>query len=433
MIWEKETDEARLILGYDDLTLVIMDWILKSKKGSRYVEGRHFNNWVIEYTKYTKETEPPVHYHVWTGIFVIASALQRKCWLQFGRRRLFPNLYVIFVSPPGKCRKGAAITLGVDLLKKVTGVTVTSDSTTREQLIRHMASSRNDFLYFQGGVQEQEQHCSLTAVSKELGSFLGVKNTHLITFLTDIYDCDDVWEYSTKNRGTDKIIGACLNFVGAITPDWLARNLPMDAIGGGYSSRVLFVVGRKKAKRVTIPPDSPELQQKARLLVEDLERISTLTGPFTWDPQAYAWYDAWYQGLDDDNPSIEDPRFQGYIERKPAMVLKTAMCLSAAKRSTMVIEQDDVAQALALIEDLEPYMSDAFGGLGAYDKAVVIEQVMKQLMLRGQLTFQELMRLNYRDIDEDGLQAILHTLRTMGEVDIVDLGGVPVYRWKERS
>lgn len=397
-------------------------------------EQRNFPNWLLKYGEYTQDTEPPVHYHVWTGIYVISSALQRKVWLQFGRRRLFPNLYIILVSPPGRCRKGASISLGVDLLKKVPGVTVTSDSTTREQLIRAMANARNDLSYEddEGGLQ-MEQHCSVSVVSKELGSFLGVKNSHLITFLTDIYDCDEEWEYSTKHHGTDKIQGACLNFIGAITPDWLARNLPMDAIGGGYSSRVLFVVGRAKSKRVTIPPDSPELQRMARLLTEDLEKVSTLTGPFSWEPSAYSFYDRWYQGIDDDAPSLEDPRFMGYLERKPAMVLKAAMSISVSKRNSLVIEEDDVAQSLALIEQLEPYMSDAFGGLGEYDKAVVIEKIMRQFITRRAMTFEELLRANYRDIDMDGLKTILQTLQTMGEIAVIDREGIPVYILKEKT
>jgi hypothetical protein len=395
-------------------------------------EQRHFQNWVGAYAQYTEDTEPPPSYHVWTGIYVVASALQRKVWLQFGRRRLFPNLYIILVSPPGRCRKGAAISLGVDLLKKVPGISVTSDSTTREQLIRAMANARNDLSYEEdGGGLLMEQHCSVSVVSKELGSFLGVKNTHLITFLTDIYDCDDEWEYSTKHSGTDKIQGACLNFIGAITPDWLARNLPMDAIGGGYSSRVLFVVGRKKHKRVTIPPDSPELRHMARLLSEDLEKIATLTGPFRWNPEAYSFYDEWYQRIDDEAPTIEDPRFGGYLERKPAMVLKSSMAIAVAKRDDLIIEPDDVVQALHLIEDLEPLMSDAFGGLGEYDKAIVIEKVMQQIIIRREMSFEELLNANWRDIDIEGLKGVIETLRVMNLIGVTDRDGVPIYYAKE--
>jgi hypothetical protein len=294
-----------------------------------------------------------------------------------------------------------------------------------------MANARNDLSYEEdGGGLIMEQHCSVSVVSKELGSFLGVKNTHLITFLTDIYDCDDEWEYSTKHSGTDKIQGACLNFIGAITPEWLARNLPMDAIGGGYSSRVLFVVGRRKHKRVTIPPDSPELRTMARLLSEDLEKIATLTGPFRWSPEAYRHFDEWYQGIDDENPSIDDPRFSGYLERKPSMVLKSAMSISAANRDDLIIEPDDVAQARALIEDLEEYMTDAFGGLGEYDKAIVIEKVMKQFGVRRELSFEELLNMNWRDIDIEGLKGIIETLRTMNVVGVGDRDGIPIYFWK---
>src|SRR2546427_12238432 len=76
----------------------------------KMAEGqREAGNWVAAYMEYTKESESPDAYHVWTALSSLASVARRNIWLDQGIYLLYPNLYVALVGPPGRTGKSTAI------------------------------------------------------------------------------------------------------------------------------------------------------------------------------------------------------------------------------------------------------------------------------------------------------------------------------------
>ena len=65
-------------------------------------------DWIESYLEATDNTEPPILYRTWTAVSVIAAVLQRKVFLEW-HTRIFPNMYIVLVGPPGRCRKGTAM------------------------------------------------------------------------------------------------------------------------------------------------------------------------------------------------------------------------------------------------------------------------------------------------------------------------------------
>jgi len=59
---------------------------------------RKGGDWIEDYIKYTKNTEPPILYREWSAVSTIASAMQRKCFLPWELEDIvYPNLYVVLV------------------------------------------------------------------------------------------------------------------------------------------------------------------------------------------------------------------------------------------------------------------------------------------------------------------------------------------------
>ena len=205
---------------------------------------RELNDWISAYLKYVENTEPPISYHTWTAVSMIAGALQRKVYLNWGHDTIYPNMYIVLIGPSGRARKGTAMNIGKDILKDI-GISMTSESITREALIRDMKDAVTNFPDATTG--KVRFHCSLTALSEELSVFLGQNDIKFLADLTDWYDSRDSWTYRTKGSGTDKIQGVCFNILGATAPDWLQSILPQEAVGGGFTSRIIFVVEETKA------------------------------------------------------------------------------------------------------------------------------------------------------------------------------------------
>ena len=139
---------------------------------------RKFPDFLSAYLKYSAKTEPPQSYHIWTCLSVIGAALQRKVYLRWGFKTLYPNIYVVLIGPSG-CRKGTAMNIGKDLLQEINGILMASESTTREALIRDMKDGITTFT--DPTDQMLKFHSSVTVFSEELSVFLGQQNIKFLS------------------------------------------------------------------------------------------------------------------------------------------------------------------------------------------------------------------------------------------------------------
>jgi len=380
---------------------------------------RRLSDWLSGYLEYTDESEPPISYNTWVGISLISSALRRRTFFKWGFETIYPNMYIVLIGPSGKCRKGTAMRMGYEVIKDI-GVKIVSESVTREKLIRNMKESVDNFadpqtkkIYF---------HCSMTCMSEELSVFLGQSDVKFLADLTDWYDSKDKWTYDTKGSGTDTIQGVCFNLLGATAADWLVSILPQEAIGGGFTSRIIFVV--EENKRKTLP--KPVFTKKTALLIEalraDLEHISTFTGQFVMSPETEETYMAWYQEQDRlanaGKPAINDPRFSGYCERRATHLRKLCMVFSASRGSDMLITPDDFARALEAMKSAEVKMVKVFSGLGSAKYSQVTEKVLTYLSTRKRVARSELLLNFYRDLDMETLKIIEETLSAMKVIKV---------------
>jgi hypothetical protein len=321
----------------------------------------------------------------------------------------FPNMYIVLVGPSGKCRKGTAMGPGEDMLNDL-GIKIASTSITREALIHQLKTCSDTNITPDG---KMAMHSSLTIFSKELTVFLGYNNQQLMADLTDWYDCAGRWEYRTKNMGTDDISGVWVNLIGATTPDLLQTTLPRDAIGGGLTSRIIFVYENKKDHTEPFPIlTKEEIELGAKLRV-DLEKISMLQGEFTvTDSFIDAWIE-WYTRIDQSPPPFDDHRFAGYFERRPTHMYKLCMIMSAAKSGSMRIDIDDFNRALDLLTSTERMMPFTFSGLGKSSSSDSLNRLMVLIATRKRMSMVEVTAIFRNDVEPRTLDSIIYTLKEM--------------------
>lgn len=386
---------------------------------------RKTSDWISSYLKYTERSEPPTSYKEWVAISVIASVLQRKCFLNWGELVFYPNMYVVLVGPSGKCRKGTAMGVGASILREI-GIKMTAEAITREALIRDLSKSADTISDPNTG--KTVLHSSLTIFSQELTVFLGYNNSQLLSDLTDWYDCRERWTYRTKNMGEDDIIGVWVNLIGATTPELIQSTLPRDAIGGGLSSRIIFVYEDKKSKSVPTPFLTKEDMELREDLLHDLEQISMISGPFEVTDQFVTRWIDWYMAHEK-TPRFTDQRFAGYVERRPNHIMKLCIILSASERNDRVVTKEILDRAIDLLERTERKMQNVFSGYGQSSSADVMNRVMVLIGREGEITREEIMNQLYYDLeDSKHLDRILQSLEAMNycRVIIADKGVVRV-------
>lgn len=376
---------------------------------------RKLTNWLTSYLEYTANTESSPIFNRWVGVSTIASALRKKTWLQVGRLRVYPNLYIVLVADPGVARKSQAISYASELLQEVPQIMLSADS---GSAIGLMESLLEAVTYDVVGAGTDSafvvNHASLSVVSREFESFLSnIGGSKMIVTLTDLYDAGEKpWKHRTQKAGTLAIPSVFLNILGATTPESLSSTLSSLVFGGGLASRITFVCSTEKAQKVPFPEMTPELKQLKEDLIHDLQLVSGMLGEFTFSTEAKTAWTKWYMLYDEQDPKRIQPKseFNGWYSRKPMLIQKLSTILSATEGDSMEVTEDHLTEAMKLVEEVEKGMGLIVNEVvkqATTNKVSLIEGTVKE---HNQLSEKHLLQLIWRDIDEETFDTLMNPL-----------------------
>jgi hypothetical protein len=351
---------------------------------------RNFENWLDAYVQYASFSEAPARLHYWCGVSAIAGALRRHVWIDQGYYQWYPNFYVILVAPPGVVAKSTTASIAMSLLRKVPGVQFGPEAVTWQALIESFENSTESFQingahYFQS---------AMTIESSELGNLLDPSNREQIDFFVTLWDSKaGTFQKVTKGSGCNSVENPYINLVACTTPAWIAGNFPEYVIGGGFTSRCLFVYAEEKEKFVAYPAlHMPQEMREVQIaLVQDLERMATqLIGPYAMDPEATKWGEEWYEvHWNTRIDALNDERFDGYYSRKQTHVHKTAMCIAAATHDDLTIRKADLEAAVLAVNGLERDMVKVFAKIGRTQQSIQSERFIRFVQKRGRVSYGE--------------------------------------------
>lgn len=368
---------------------------------------RKCSDWIDSYMLLTANTEPPDIFHRWCAVSCLAACLQRKCVLPWGNLLFYPNLYIILIAPPGRARKGTAMDPVMKFLEQPSlNIHLAAESVTREQLIRELLNSQ-EFTSSTDG--KMIGHCSMTILNSELTVFLGYNNPRLLDDLTDWYDCKRRWTYRTKHEGEFPISAVWVNLFGATTPELIRTSLPPTAIGGGLTSRMLFIYAAAKRRTIPNPSLDPILEED---LLYDLEQIVRLSGEFTTTEECARTRHDWYMYNDAHQP-FQDAIFSAYCDRRIATVTKLSIIMCAARTDDKLIEARDFLRAVEFLENAEELMPMALTGAGQGKYADIMSRLMADIAGSKECTLDTLMWRFRHDVTRWEMERLLASLEAM--------------------
>ena len=354
--------------------------------------SRHHQDWISSYMEYAEHGEAPRHMHFWAAVSAVAGALQRKVWVDMAYFKWYPNFFIVLVAPPGVVSKSTTAGIAMDLLRQVPGVKFGPDVVTWPALLSAFAESTCTF-------EHNGDHLPMSAMtleSSEFGNLLKPQDVEMVDLLVSLWDGKQgSFEKKTKHSGNDSIPNPWINLIGCTTPSWIAGNFPEYMIGGGFTSRCVFVYADTKAKLVAYPsrhvPEGLELRRQD--LVEDLTRISLLKGEYRLTEAAYAWGESWYARHYAVRPvSLNLEQFSGYLARKQTHLHKLAMVIAASSSDRMEITDEHLAIADTMLTDLEPDMQFVFSKLGRSETSLHTEKLVEFVHSKGSVGYSEAFR-----------------------------------------
>lgn len=385
--------------------------------------SRIHKDWLKAYLEYSSYSEAPDRMRFWSGVSAVAGALRRKVWIDQAYFRWYPNFYIVIVAPPGVVSKSTTAGVAMDLLRNVKGIRFGPDVVTWPALVQGFAESAEAFEW-QGAYHTMS---AMTLESSEFGNLLDPQDRAMVDLYVSLWDGKQgVFKKETKTSGNDTVENPWINMIACTTPAWIAGSFPEYLIGGGFTSRCVFIYADQKKQMVAypklvVPKDLPKQKEN---LVKDLTEIASLTGEYQLTPEAYRWGTEWYERHNSKPPAhLNDERFGGYLARKQTHIHKLAMVIAAAKSNHLWVEAEHLATAESMVTDLEPEMAQVFSRIGRSEESAKVDRLVHMVRNEGPLEYAVLLRRVHRDFPHmRNFEDIMANLVKAKILDIVQSG-----------
>jgi hypothetical protein len=367
-------------------------------------QRRSSYNWLERFVNYTNSIETPLEFQLWVGISILAAALQRNVRVRiFTKEWLYPNLYVILVSPSGTCHKGTIMGAGIKLIQQWNDViNIIQGKTTTPALADELIR-----------ITEERGESIAYVYSPELKSTTttDARPERFISDMTDLYDTHDVMKWLTRSRrgmfeGVPELKNVCINFLAGTTPRDLATRAYGEVVGGGFSARVVFVYREACGRRIIELTDKElaRLDKEEKELAAELGHIiHKVKGDFATTDKAREFYRGWKEKLNARIDREDDEAMKSYLDRKAMQLWKVAMVCSVAESSRLVIEPKHLRQADWALGRVENTIRHIFAEVGdtqvERDKKKILA-ILNQGPLTRTALGRRLSRLKARQLDE---------------------------------
>jgi hypothetical protein len=350
------------------------------------------------YLKYVEEQESPTAFHQWVILSVVGAALGRNIWLDRGYYTIFPNLFVILVAGSAKCKKSTSLGLGINLLKSIAKPPmIFSQKITNEALIQALVESR-----------ENDSSSGLVYAS-ELSVFIGIdaQKSGLIPTLTDLYDSPSDWSYRTRGRGIEQMKNVTISILAGSTKDWLRTSIPAEAVGGGFTSRIIFVYQNAPRRANLFPSMNDHAHHLKLALIDDLNHLRTVNGGMMFSKEAKEKAEEWYHK---ELFISRDPKVEGYYARKHDTMFKVATILSLMESDQRVIEKEHIEKALAMLAHTEGDLTSIMDSVVAAPVGGMMEQILEIVRRDRAVTHSDLLKKCWRFATATDVSMYIRTL-----------------------
>lgn len=423
-----------------------------------------------KWLQFTDGLPSPDNFIRWSYRYMISAALQRRVWSPPDHDRIYPNMYVALVGPPGTGKGGPIRAVNSiitehklkdvkhsakfegenkNLAKAAEDYTykeaseemmqgrgkssipdeplvipVAADAVTYEALVKSMATCVRSINYesvADDGTKKMRiyMHASQCFILEEMASLFRDHQKTLINFLIQAYDCSDTYEYRTKNSGRDRILKMCLNFIAGTTPEFMQESFDDAIIRNGYSSRTFFIYAAKNRKEIFFRPELTEAQKKYRAEISaHVKALTSLYGPIQFKPETAQFLQNWLEKFRAGASArlARAPKMASFEARINIHIMKVAMANHFGESTDMFIPQSTFEQAIEDILKEMPNMSLALTVGGDNPLSKVSMKVVEHLKVAGKKTFNELL-VQFWEHCQNGKQGLEEILTYLQQTD----------------
>lgn len=359
-------------------------------------------DFVTEYLEYTAGSEVPAIFNRWACLTGLGAWLQQDAYIPFVNGRIFANMYVMLIGSAG-ARKSTAIKGFKRILERAGYSYFAGEKTTKEQFLVDISKSdassilggsTEDILFSNIGKIDTELTTPCLIAADEFNDFFGNNMLEFLSMLGSLWDKEGVYSSRAKS-GNIEIPNPNISILSGNTVDTLNNTFPVEALGQGFFSRVIYVYGKPNGTKIAFPTVGKEedLEYFAKKLIKIKD---CMRGEMQIEDEAKGAMEFIYKSF----KGIDDERFDSYSSRRFTHFLKLCIIHAAANYSG-VIKLQHVIDAHTVLVYTEHFMPSALGEYGRSKSSGAAQKVMKFMEERYEVaTFNQLWDVVRTDVEK---------------------------------
>ena len=336
---------------------------------------------ISDFMALTEGAVSPHLFRLWSGISLVAGALERRVWARVGDFLTYPNLYTLLVAPPGVGKQVVEIVQELWQETPQPGTTsspafhVAPDSVSKASLMDTLNDAKRSFLPPRGSLITYH---SLLIAAEEFGVLLPAYDQEFIASLNKVFNNPS--RYSERRRASNvkklDIELPQLNILAGVAPSYFVGTFPEEAWSTGFARRIIMIYSSETPFKELFVESPGRAEHRAGLL-HRLQTLAGLYGQILWTEDAAEALAEWHRsgagkgGL----PVPEHSKLEHYSRSRTMHAIKLTMVSAIARTGELVVELVDVRRAIAWLLEAEALMPDIFRAMAGRSDVQVLEEL----------------------------------------------------------
>lgn len=389
-----------------------------------YAKGIGGTGWIHELMAATSELESPRRFFFWSALCALSAVARKNVYLRRqGVYKLYPNIFVLLVAKSG-LRKSVPPNLARKLVKQVGNTRLIAGRSSIEGILSELSKATS------APGKRIDKESTAFIVSGEFSQSI-LRNEDALTILTNLYDTEVNDEFKNLLKGgQEELKDVCVTMLGASAPVHLEKMLTKREVSGGFIGRTFMIYENERANINPLTDDeNEELADTINIqrLADHLVALSTVNGRFKYSIAGRKLYDDWYN-----NYKPPDDDITGTSDRIGDHILKVAMLLSLSRGFSLVLEEEDIDDAIQICFDCFTATRRITMGSGDHASAGQTKLLLGALLAAegNELRRTKILNRFWGDIDSIDLDRITGTLLEGNYITVRSIGSERVYRLK---
>jgi len=347
-------------------------------------------------------TDAPVEFMLTALLAGLGGIISLNRWIEWGTKKIYPNIWVILVAPSTHQRKSTALNIGLFFNRRLE-----EESSVRKLLLPNDGSFAALLPLLQEEKHGVMQHSELASLLENMGKGF---NSNMKSLMTDFFDVPSVHNVSLVKDGDIRVESPIFSLASATTLSWFRGKTTVSDLESGFLARFLYCYVELKARSIPVPvPPDPTECRKMHAAFDKM--LNLAPAKITYDRgfervfcECYAVIDQIYC-----DPLVDDgtKALVGRLQTDYFLKLSILECVLS---NVSTANEEIALRARYLVDYFVCQARKVMAAIQKTKRSVNEEKVLHFISNKGEATMTDLHNLFHRNLHADNLKTIIKAL-----------------------